>query len=125
MQLRTLQRYALLSATLVCLGASPLCGQDTDTPSAMPEAMTPTAFNNPDLVKQYQATITPAELSAHLYFFASDFFEGRDTGQRGQKMAAHYLAAQYRRMGVAPSGTVEPTSDASASEIEIEIREPG
>ena len=115
MQLRTMRRYALLSTALLCLGTSPLCGQDTDTPAPMPHTMTPTAFDNPDLVKRYQATITPNELSAHLYFFASDFFEGRETARRGQKLAAHYLAGQYRRMGLTPKGTVE-TDNPSAPE---------
>ena len=115
MQLRTMRRYALLSTAFLCLGTNALCAQDTDTPASMPEAMTPTAFDNPDLVKRYQATITPNELSAHLYFFASDFFEGRETAQRGQKLAAHYLAGQYRRMGLTPKGTVE-TDNPSAPE---------
>ncbi len=115
MQLRTLRRYALLSAAFLCLGTTQLCGQDTDAPAPMPAANTPTAFDNPDLVKQYQATITPNELSAHLYFFASDFFEGRETARRGQKLAAHYLAGQYRRMGLTPKGTVE-TDNPSAPE---------
>ena len=100
---------------LFAMGTMPLSAQDTDVPPAMPEATTPTAFSNPDLVKQYQATITSEELAAHLYFFASDFFEGRETTQRGQKMAAHYLAGQYRRMGLTPKGTVE-TNNPSAPE---------
>jgi len=66
---------------------------------------TPTTFENPDLVGRYIETITADDLAAHLYFFASDFFEGRETSTRGQKMAAEYLASQYRKMGVAPKGT--------------------
>ena len=115
MQLRSLPRQALLGAALLFLGTNTVCAQDTDTPTAMPGAMTPTAFDNPDLVQHYQATITPGELAAHLYFFASDFFEGRETATRGQKMAAHYLASEYRRMGLAPKGTAG-TDDANAPE---------
>lgn len=66
---------------------------------------TPTTFENPQLVGKYQASITAEDLAAHLYFFASDFFEGRETSTRGQKMAAEYLAGQYRKMGVSPKGT--------------------
>ncbi|RMH60578.1 MAG: M28 family peptidase, partial [Bacteroidetes bacterium] len=68
-------------------------------------AVTPTAFEAPDVVARYQATITPDDLAAHLYFFASDFFEGRETATRGQKLAAAYLASQYRKMGLKPAGT--------------------
>jgi hypothetical protein len=39
--------------------------------------------------------------------FASDHFQGRETLMRGQKMAAEYLASQYRLMNVAPKGTTE------------------
>lgn len=115
MQPRTLQRHALIGVVLFFLGAAPLCAQDTDTPAPMPGATTPTAFDNPDLVQHYQATITPGELAAHLYFFASDFFEGRMTTQPGQKLAAQYLASQYHRMGLAPKGTAG-TDDANAPE---------
>src|SRR5690606_14969345 len=66
---------------------------------------TPTAFADPALVQQYQATITPEDLAAHLFLFASDYFEGRETTTRGQKLAAAYLAAQYRKMGLEPKGT--------------------
>jgi len=107
MQLRSLQRHALLGAALFFLGTAPLFAQDNDTPAAMPGAMTPTAFDNLELVQHYQATITPDELAAHLYFFASDFFEGRETATRGQKLAAQYLASQYRRMGLTPKGNAE------------------
>jgi hypothetical protein len=69
---------------------------------------TPTVLAQPALVQQYQHTITESDLKAHLYLFASDLFEGRETATRGQKLAAQYLAAQYRKMGVAPKGTAAP-----------------
>ena len=67
-------------------------------------AFTPTVFERPELVLQYQSDISSEELAAHLYLLASDFFEGRATATRGQKMAAHYLAAEYRRLGLEPAG---------------------
>lgn len=69
-------------------------------------AQTPSALSDPALVQRYQATITPHELAAHLYVFASDYFEGRETGTRGERLAALYLAGQYQRMGVRPRGTL-------------------
>lgn len=88
--------------------AQPVLAQQSDRAPAMAEpGDTPTTFENPDLVGRYLQTITADDLAAHLYFFASDFFEGRETSARGQKLAAEYLAGQYRRMGLAPKGTME------------------
>ncbi|HEX8492178.1 MAG TPA: M28 family peptidase [Pyrinomonadaceae bacterium] len=78
--------------------------------------VTPTALGKPALVQRYQQTITTEALAARLYFLASDLFEGRETTTRGQKLAAQYLASQYRLMGLAPRGTskkVEPLSPAT------------
>lgn len=102
---RPISGIALLVAALIVLPAG---AQDSDNAPAIAEpGDTPTTFEDPDLVAQYLQTITADDLAAHLYFFASDFFEGRETTARGQKMAAEYLAGQYRKMGIAPKGTVE------------------
>ena len=78
--------------------------------------VTPTLFDAPALVRQYQQTITSEELAAHLYLFASDFFDGRETGTRGQKLAAHYLASQHRKLGLLPKGTA-PTDNPQAPAV--------
>lgn len=80
---------------------------DTDTGVASPQA-TPTLVSDPEIVAAYARTITAEDLAAHLYFFASDFFQGRETTRPGQKMAAEYLASQYRLMGLEPRGTAAP-----------------
>ena len=60
--------------------------QITDAPPTLSTpGNTPTAYENPDLVMKYQSTITPEDLAAHLYFFASDFFEGRETTARSDR----------------------------------------
>lgn len=69
-----------------------------------PVDQTQTAANQPALIQRYQQTITPEGLAARLYFLASDFFEGREATTRGQKLAAQYLASQYRLLGLAPKG---------------------
>lgn len=43
----------------------------------------------------YGNSITSDELKELLYTFASDEFEGRDTGSKGQKMAVEFLKDQY------------------------------
>lgn len=54
----------------------------------------------------YAETITQKELKEHLYIYASDEFEGRETGQPGQKKAVDYLQATYKAMGV-PAAQVD------------------
>lgn len=74
-----------------------------------------TALVDADLIKSYQALITPESLAARLYFFASDFFEGRETTTRGQKLAAEYLASEYRQLGLTPRGTEKPADPLAPS----------
>ncbi|GHA37610.1 peptidase M28 [Salinimicrobium marinum] len=51
-------------------------------------------------VMDYANTITANELKDHLYTFASDEFQGRETGEPGQKMAAEYLKKEYQQLGI-------------------------
>lgn len=48
----------------------------------------------------YAETITEEELKEHLYIYASDEFEGRETGTPGQKKAIAYLKKQYETLGI-------------------------
>ncbi len=48
----------------------------------------------------YAETITEAELKEHLFIYASDEFEGRETGKAGQKKAAEYIKARYEELGI-------------------------
>lgn len=48
----------------------------------------------------YAQSITEADLKTKLYTYASDDFEGRETGKPGQKKAVAYLKAQYEAMGI-------------------------
>jgi len=52
------------------------------------------------LLKQYQQSITPEELREHLFIFASDQYEGRETGELGQKLAAEYIARHFFEYGL-------------------------
>ena len=51
---------------------------------------------------RFANSITPEELSKHLYIIASDAYKGRDTGSPELKKAAEYLAAYYQELGVTP-----------------------
>ncbi len=48
----------------------------------------------------FAKTITEAELKDHLYTYASDAYEGRETGKPGQKKAVAYIKEQYRQLGI-------------------------
>lgn len=51
-------------------------------------------------VNKYKATITEKEMEDHLTILASDEYEGRETGERGQKMAADYIAQYFMDQGL-------------------------
>ncbi len=54
------------------------------------------------LALRYSRFIDQGELKTHLTMLASDAFEGRDTGKKGQKMAAAYLRSQFQQYGIPP-----------------------
>jgi hypothetical protein len=43
-------------------------------------------------------------IRAHMGFLASDLLEGREAGSRGYDIAAEYVAAQFRQLGLKPAG---------------------
>ncbi|MCP4457623.1 MAG: M28 family peptidase [Cytophagales bacterium] len=49
---------------------------------------------------KYAKTITAADLNSNLSILASDEYEGRETGKRGQKMAAKYIADKFKEFGL-------------------------
>lgn len=59
-----------------------------------------TVAQTPVDVTTYGKTITAEELKTDLYIYASDEFEGRGTGDPGQKKAVNFLKEQYIAMGV-------------------------
>jgi hypothetical protein len=106
----TKHRRALIVALLLVLGAKGIFEpRATEAALYMPQEPTPAALDDPSLSARYQQTITAEGLASRLYFLASDFFEGRETTTRGQKLAARYLASQYRGLGLAAKGTTAPT----------------
>ncbi|WP_333819080.1 M28 family peptidase [Ohtaekwangia sp.] len=53
------------------------------------------------VAKKYGDLITPADLKENLSILASDAMEGRETGKRGQKMAAAFVKANLEDFGLA------------------------
>ena len=58
------------------------------------------SFSQLSKAKKFAKSISAEELSEHLYTYASDEFEGRDTGKEGQKKAVEYLRNYYKSIGV-------------------------
>lgn len=51
---------------------------------------------------RWAQTITAEDIHEHLSILASDSLEGRETGERGQKMAAEYIKNQFKGDGLLP-----------------------
>lgn len=52
--------------------------------------------------KKYAATITPEDLSKHLYIVAGAEMEGRETATEGQRKAAAYIENHFKSLGLQP-----------------------
>ena len=62
------------------------------------------SFCQSDIASRYAATITPAELKKKLTVIAGADMEGRETATPGQKKAAAYIEAYFKKIGL-QSGT--------------------
>ena len=51
---------------------------------------------------KFSETITTEDLEKHLTILASDSLEGRETGKKGQKMAADYIMNHFKAIGIPP-----------------------
>ncbi|GBD31995.1 Aminopeptidase YwaD [bacterium HR33] len=95
--LRVKGRAAFTAATLWCVLASG-CSVAAPGPGAGPgRAAYPREQRIP------LAVIDTLELRAHTYFLAHDALAGRATGTPGGELAAIYIAAQCRRLGLQPA----------------------
>jgi hypothetical protein len=59
------------------------------------------AQQNPTAMK-YAKVITPELAKQHLSIIASDAYEGRETGKPGADKAAHYIAEEFKSLGLKP-----------------------
>lgn len=51
---------------------------------------------------KYAQSINVEDLKQHILVLASDSLEGRETGKKGQKMAAEYIASHFKDIGIPP-----------------------
>lgn len=97
------------AAALAALEASPARGSTPGTSggrsiSNRQEAHLPQAAASPPKPGRWSREILAADLQAAVSYLASDALEGRMTGSAGARLAAEYLAAQLKTVGVAPLG---------------------
>ncbi|HEY4652490.1 MAG TPA: M28 family peptidase, partial [Pontibacter sp.] len=91
--MKHLHTYGFVLAALLASG----CASTNNTTSKAPVT---DAEKLRAVASTYGNTITAADLSKHLHIIASDEYEGRDTGSKGQKMAAEYIAREFREDGL-------------------------
>lgn len=77
------------------------------------------AQQNPDAMK-YANVITTEDLKDNLSILASDALEGRETGKRGQRMAAAFIRAHFETLGL-----TGPVDGSYSQPVELYSSEPG
>ena len=60
------------------------------------------SYSQLEHANKFAKTITEKDLKKHLYIYASDEFEGRNTGSKGQKKAVEYLRNFYIQNDIKP-----------------------
>ena len=60
-----------------------------------------------NLSDKYAESITSQELTDLIYEFASDEFEGRNTGEPGQKMAVNFIKNFYKSNDISKADNTE------------------
>lgn len=81
---------------VILIGLAGACNSSQKTAGSAAEKQTSPIISS----EVYAETITEEELKEHLYTYASDEFEGRETGEPGQKKAIAYLKAAYEKLGI-------------------------
>lgn len=98
--------------------AKPTVAPNVDKPTVIASSQTE------DFSKKYAETISASDLSRHLHIIASDSLEGRETGKKGQKLAADYISKQFESFGLkAPVAT--PNGDSYYQKFNLESRQWG
>jgi hypothetical protein len=90
-------KKTLLSLALAGLATGAWAQKD-----AAPVLQTVTTLKQDPIAMKYAKIISPELAKQHLSIIASDAFEGRETGQPGAEMAAQYIAAEFKALGLKP-----------------------
>ncbi len=90
-----------LGALLVAAGACAAPTQQTPTPSPSPASQAAQS-NLPVELKPALDSVTADDMLRHTKTLASDEYEGRGPGTRGEELAVKYLTDEFKRMGLKP-----------------------
>src|ERR1044072_4616533 len=71
--------------------------------------LAPTVFGQ-SAAKPAAAAPDVERLRAHVTYLASEKLEGRPTGTAGAEAAASYIADEFKRLGLAPGGSMSVTT---------------
>lgn len=89
-----------MQKAILLLGLIAMACNSTQKSISENTALAPEAV---DASETYASTITESELKEHLFTYASDEFQGRETGTAGQKKASEYLRNAYVALGIPPA----------------------
>jgi len=106
----------ILAILFISCGTSKSSSQNPTTNNTPPPSPTPPTTNvSPvveekaskavDLATTYAESITEEDLKKLLYTLASDEYEGRLTGEKGQKIAAQYIIDFYKNLGISAANS--------------------
>ncbi|MBL0743310.1 M28 family peptidase [Chryseolinea lacunae] len=79
-----------------------------------------TVWGQDSVAQRFGKAISTADLKENLAILASDFMEGRETGKRGQKMAAAFIQAHFENIGLAG-----PVNGGYLQQMELYTTKPG
>ena len=115
----------LLIALLALASAAPTYAQSKTKVKVKNTATTKTAKTKtkpaptaPDWSVKYADQVNAERLRTHLAVLASDEYEGRETGMKGQHMAAAYVAGQFKSAGL--TGPVPNATDPYQQRFNLE-----
>src|SRR5215813_3956608 len=87
---QTIRQIALcIASVVIALGGASLRQQSTEGGSKVPPE-----------VKAAIETITSEDLLRHVKILASDEFEGRAPGAKGEELTVNYLVEQFKQFGL-------------------------
>ena len=92
----------LLSLVTVLLPI--LCSAQYISGVTIPDTSMAMVMDDNDAAYRFAKTITSEDLSKHLHVLASDEYEGRETGEKGNDLAATYIANHFKSLGLPTVG---------------------
>ena len=118
---QTLSALVVMILLFSCGSSKTTPTDNTNSSSASSSTSTATIAASPET---YANTISSNELKELLYTYASDEFEGRETGKAGQKKAIEYIKAQYKEIGLeTPLGNDDYFQEVPLSEQKTAVAE--